>query len=508
MNPILQLHEISHHGRLATRVMIQNSKRYNSFKPAEKLSKKDLNPRVLDAEYAVRGLIPIKAEELREKLKQHPDSLPFKEIINANIGNPQQLKQRPLTFYRSVLSILQNPKLLDMDQYPKDVTNRARKLLNNIGSVGAYSHSQGVAYIREQIAHFITQRDNGIIAHPENIYITGGASEAVKSVFQVILDGERTSGVLIPIPQYPLYTAEITLNNATPISYYLNEQDNWSTNPHEIENLVQTSTKFGIAPKILVVINPGNPTGSVLTKNSIEEILTIAAKHGLVVIADEVYQENIYEGEFISFKSVLAQLQNEHAGLYDNVQLVSLHSVSKGVTGECGQRGGYMELVNFKPEVHEMFLKIQSISLCSVITGQAIVEMMVNPPKKGDESYELDQKERSALHTAYKSKAIALYEAFSKLENIELQKPQGAMYLFPKINLTDAIIRRAKELGLKPDEYYCLELLEHTGICVVPGSGFGQVEGTFHVRTTFLPPGQEWIDKWAKFHKEFFNKFR
>ncbi|ODQ61794.1 hypothetical protein WICANDRAFT_25680 [Wickerhamomyces anomalus NRRL Y-366-8] len=493
---------------LVTR-FIQHSKRHNSFFPAEKLTKKDLNPRVLGAEYAVRGLIPNKAEELREKLRHNPDSLPFKEIINANIGNPQQLRQRPLTFYRSVLSILQNPKLLETyHDYPKDVVHRARVLLSKIGSLGAYSHSQGVQYIREQIAHFITKRDGGAISLPENIYLTGGASDGVKAVFEVILDGERTSGVMIPIPQYPLYTAAITLNNATPISYYLNEHDNWSTNPHEIEELVQTSNKFGIKPKILVVINPGNPTGSVLSKTAIEDILTIAAKRGLVIIADEVYQENIFEGKFHSFKSVLSDLQHKHAHLYDNVQLVSLHSTSKGVTGECGQRGGYMELVGFKPEIHEMFLKLASISLCSVVSGQALVEMMVNPPKKGDESYELDQKERTAIHETYKSKANALYEAFSKLENIEVQKPQGAMYLFPKIILSESIIAHAKDLGLKPDEFYCLELLGNTGICVVPGSGFGQVEGTFHVRTTFLPPGQEWIDKWAKFHKEFFLKFR
>lgn len=491
------------------RGLIQQSKRYNSFTPADKLTKKDLNPRVLEAEYAVRGLIPNKAEELREKLKHNPDSLPFKEIINANIGNPQQLRQRPLTFYRSVLSLLQNPKLLESPtEYPKDVIHRARLLLTKTGSLGAYSHSQGVQYIREQVAHFITRRDGGVISLPENVYLTGGASEAVKAVFEVVLDGEKTSGVMIPIPQYPLYTAAITLKNATPIPYYLNEHENWSTNPHEIEELVDTSNKFGIKPKILVVINPGNPTGSVLSKTAIEDILKIAAKRGLVVIADEVYQENIFEGEFISFKKVLAELQDKHAHLYDNVQLVSLHSTSKGVTGECGQRGGYMELVGFEHEVHEMFLKLASVSLCSVVSGQALVEMMVNPPKKGEESYELDQKERAAIHESYQSKATALYEAFSKLENIEVHKPQGAMYLFPRIFFNDAIIDRANQLGLKPDELYCLELLEHTGICVVPGSGFGQVEGTFHVRTTFLPPGQEWIDKWAKFHKDFFLKFR
>lgn len=476
----------------------------STFTPAKKLTLQDLNPRVIEAQYAVRGLIPNKAEELKDTLKTHPHSLPFTKIINANIGNPQQLQQKPLTFYRSVLSILQNPSLLELDYYPEDVKARAQELLQNATSVGAYSHSQGISYVRDSISDFIAERD-GFPANPDNIYLTTGASDAVKSVLEVVLNGKQ-SGVLIPIPQYPLYTAAIALNNATPISYYLKEEDNWSTNPEEIEDLVVNAKKFGVDPKILVVINPGNPTGSILSRQSIEEILDIAAKHGLVVIADEVYQENVFEGEFFSFKKVLSELQ-QHSHLYDNVQLASLHSTSKGVSGECGQRAGYMELVGFSPEVHAMFLKLASISLCPVVTGQALIELMVNPPKEGDASYETDQAERKLIHESYAKKATALYEAFTELEFIEVQKPQGAMYLFPKILLNDKIIAKAQELGLEPDAYYCLELLQHTGICVVPGSGFGQMPGTYHVRTTFLPPGHEWIDQWAKFHKEFFEKF-
>jgi alanine transaminase len=477
------------------------------FTAAAQLTRKDVNKRVVAAQYAVRGLIPNKAEELREKLARDPESLPFDKIISANIGNPQQLQQKPLSFYREVLSILQNPSLLESDAFAADVKARAQTLLDKIGSVGAYSHSQGVAHVRKSVAHFITKRDDGAFANPNDIYLTTGASDAVKAIFEVLLTGEKEDGVMIPIPQYPLYTAAITLKNATPIPYFLQEEQCWSTDPHQIEQLVASANNFGIKPKILVVINPGNPTGAVLTRDSIKEIITVAAKHGLVIIADEVYQENVFEGEFNSFKSVLAELQHSHAENYDNVQLASLHSTSKGVSGECGQRGGYMELVGFKPEITELFLKLASISLCPVVTGQALVEMMVNPPKEGDESFERDQAERAAIHESYKSKAEAMYEAFSELENIEVQRPQGAMYLFPRIILNDSVKEAAAEHGLKPDEYYCLRLLEQTGICVVPGSGFGQVEGTYHVRTTFLPPGEEWIQHWANFHREFMLKF-
>lgn len=477
------------------------------FTPAPKVTLKDVNQHVVAAQYAVRGLIPMKAEELREKLTSDPDSLPFESIINANIGNPQQLQQPPLSFYREVLSILQNPKLLETDLYANDVKERAQKLLNAAQSVGAYSHSQGIAYVRHSVARFIQKRDNGVFADPSNIFLTTGASDAVKAVLEVLLTGEKDNGVLIPIPQYPLYTAALALKNATPIPYYLKEEQQWSTDIEHIDELVKSAKSFGITPKILVVINPGNPTGAVLTREAIREIIEVAAQNGLVIIADEVYQENIFDGEFFSFKSVLAELQNEHAEKFENVQLASLHSTSKGVSGECGQRGGYMELVGFNSEIKQLFLKLASISLCPVVTGQALVELMVNPPKEGDESFERDQAERKAIHDSYKSKAEAMYEAFSELENIEVQKPQGAMYLFPRIILNDVVKEVAESHGLKPDEFYCLRLLEETGICVVPGSGFGQVEGTFHVRTTFLPPGEEWIKHWATFHKEFMHKY-
>lgn len=481
-------------------------KRNNHMKTPAKLTIEDINPRVVKTQYAVRGLIPTRAEQLREQLIHDPESLPFNKIISANIGNPQQLNQKPLTFYRSVLSILQNPNLLNYDLYPLDVVERAKILLKEIGSVGAYSQSLGVPYIRKQIAHFISERDGSTQPDPNHIYLTTGASDAVKNIFKVILSGSPKDGVLIPIPQYPLYTAELPLSDATTIPYYLNEEKNWSVDIDEIKSIIKNAHTYDIRPKILVVINPGNPTGSVLKPEEIESILTIAAEYGLVVIADEVYQENIFDGEFNSFKKILVELQKK-SKFYDNVQLCSLHSTSKGVSGECGQRAGYMELFNFNQEIYDLFTKVASISLCPVITGQALIELMINPPKEGDASYELDQLERSKIHESYKLKAELLTKSFNELEFISCQNPQGSMYLFPKLELGENIIQVAEEKGLKPDEFYCLELLEQTGICVVPGSGFGQKEGTFHLRTTFLPEGEEWINQWADFHKQFFEKY-
>ena len=496
--------------RGATNLVTKVFQRCISFKPAPPLHAKDLNQLTLEAKYAVRGKIPIRADELRSKLEQDPQSFTFDRIISANIGNPQQLDQKPLTWYRQVLSILQYPKLLEVDNFfPADVVERAKSILNSVGSVGAYSHSQGDPHIRESVAEFISKRD-GFKSNPDNIFLTAGASAAVSYLLDTLSTSEKT-GFLIPIPQYPLYTATIALNNAVPVGYFLNEDQNWATDPAQIRDLIQQNKEKGIHIKALVVINPGNPTGAILSKEDISELINIAAEHGIVLIADEVYQNNVFEREFISVRKVLYEMRQSNPELYENVQVASLHSTSKGVSGECGQRGGYMELVGFTKEVKDVVFKLASINLCSVVSGQALVELMVNPPKKGDPSYELYHKETSGIHNDLRERSQKLHAAFNNMEDITCNKPMGAMYLFPKLNFSqekyEKLFQKAHEMELTVDELYCTALLEKTGICCIPGNGFGQVQGTYHLRTTFLAPGNDWIENWSKFHKEFVKAY-
>ncbi len=146
--------------------------------------------------------------------------------------------------------------------------------------------------------------------------------------------------------------------------------------------------------------------------------------------------------------------------------------------------------------------------LCAPVVGQCIVDCMVNPPREGEPSYDLYQQEYNTIFNDLKSRAQALHTAFGEMEGVECQNPQGAMYLFPKINLPPKAIEAAKEKGKNPDDFYCLELLDATGICIVPGSGFGQKEGTLHFRTTFLAPGTEWIGRITEFHKNFMDTYR
>lgn len=315
---------------------------------------------------------------------------------------------------------------------------------------------------------------------------------------------------MIPVPQYPLYTATLALLNATPVPYYLNEQDSWSTDiPQLREELVRAKSR-GIDVRCIVVINPGNPTGSSLREEDIRAVIDLAREENILILADEVYQTNVFGlNKFVSFKKVLSQAMAENPDQgYDRVLLVSLHSISKGMVGECGHRGGYFELVNFPPDVTAQIYKYVTITLCPSVIGQVLVELMVNPPKPGDASYELYQHEYNHIFGTLGSRAQALHEAFQKMEGVSCNAPQGSMYLFPTINLPQRFIERAQSMGKKPDELYCLMLLDATGVCIVPGSGFGQKENEWHFRTTFLAGGNDWIDRIMAFHEGLFEEHR
>jgi alanine transaminase len=264
----------------------------------------------------------------------------------------------------------------------------------------------------------------------------------------------------------------------------------------------------GTDVRAIVVINPGNPTGASLSEWDVEDVVKFAAEKKLVIFADEVYQTNVFIGKFHSFKRALRILQQKEPGKYDHVELASLNSVSKGMVGECGHRAGYFELVGWDQEVQAQIYKLVSIMLCPPVIGQCLLEMVVNPPKKGDPSHHQYHEEYNVIKNGLQQRATALYDAFERMEGVEVGEPQGSMYLFPTLRLPDKAIQAAKEAGKNPDDFYCLRLLDATGICVVPGSGFGQKPGTLHLRTTFLAPGTDWVDRWTKFHHEFMEKYR
>jgi aspartate/methionine/tyrosine aminotransferase len=444
----------------------------------------DIGRTVLETEYAVRGAIAARAAELERQ---------GREIIFCNIGNPQAFGQKPLTWNRQLLALCEYPELMNLapQVFPADVMEHARAVLAGTKhGLGAYSESQGVRVIREAVAQFITERDH-IDADPGAIILTDGASKAVQTVLRLLIDGPH-DGIMIPIPQYPLYSASITLYGGRIVPYCLDEANGWKLSRPMLEDSLAKAQAEGTRVKAICVINPGNPTGAVLDEANIAMIIEFATAHGLPILADEVYQENIYlpGDRFTSFAKV-------HSGLpTQDIALFSFHSTSKGLLGECGLRGGYFEYRNVPDDVAAQMLKLQSVCLCANLVGQAAIYAMVKTPKPGMPSYTLFAAEKRAILDSLKERAILLAAGLNGIEGISCNIVAGAMYAFPRITLPPG----------RTDSQYAMALLEQTGICVVPGAGFGQVEGTAHFRTTILPPAdkiQQVVAALGEFHRNF-----
>ncbi|KAJ8012245.1 hypothetical protein DPEC_G00066680 [Dallia pectoralis] len=466
-----------------------------------------MNPTVKKVEYAVRGPIVQRAVQIEQELRQGVKK-PFTEVIKANIGDAQAMGQQPITFFRQVLALCSYPELLKDNMFPEDAKNRAKRILQACGgsSIGSYSASQGIDCVRQDVAHYIESRDGGVPCDPDNIYLTTGASDGIVTMLKLLVCGEgpTRTGVMISIPQYPLYSAALAELAAVQINYYLNEDKCWSMDVSELERSLEAARKY-CNPKALCVINPGNPTGQVQSRQCIEDVIRFAAKENLFLMADEVYQDNVYADscQFHSFKKVLFEMGPQYS---DTVELASFHSTSKCYMGECGFRGGYMEVINMDPEVKAQLNKLVSVRLCPPVPGQALMDLVVNPPKPGEPSYNNFKKERTDTLKLLAEKAKLTEDILNTVPGITCNPVQGAMYSFPKISLPGRAIKEAMALGQVPDMFYCMKLLEETGICLVPGSGFGQIEGTYHFRMTILPPTDKLKILLAKV-KEFHEKF-
>ncbi|CAL8280641.1 unnamed protein product [Lota lota] len=470
-----------------------------------------MNPTVKNVEYAVRGPIVQRAVQIEKELREGVKK-PFAEVIKANIGDAHAMGQQPITFFRQVLALCSYPELLNDNTFPEDTKNRARRILQSCGgsSLGSYSASQGIDSVLQDVARYIERRDGGIPCDPDNVYLTTGASDGIMTILKLLVCGEDEgrTGVMISIPQYPLYSAALAELGAVQINYYLNEEKCWSMDLSELQRSLEEARRH-CNPRALCIINPGNPTGQVQSRECIEDVIRFAAKERLLLMADEVYQDNVYaEGcKFHSFKKVLFEMGPEYS---DSVELVSFHSTSKCYMGECGFRGGYMEIINMDPEVKAQLTKLVSVRLCPPVPGQALMGLVVNPPQPGEPSYNNFIKERTATLSALAEKARLTEEILNTVPGISCNPVQGAMYSFPSISISKAAIEEAAENNQAPDMFYCMRLLEETGICLVPGSGFGQKDGTYHFRMTILPPMDKLkvlLTKVKEFHQRFTNQY-
>ncbi|GBG32445.1 Alanine aminotransferase 1 [Hondaea fermentalgiana] len=446
-----------------------------------------MNEHLRKMEYAVRGEVPIAAGKIQKELSQGSKKYPFDKVLLCNIGNPQAVGTPPITFYRQVLALVDSPSLLAPEHrenlsklFTEAEIERAEELVANMpGGSGAYTDSQGTELVRKNVAQFIEDRD-GYPCDPDNIFLTNGASSGIQMLLTALI-ADPSHAILTPVPQYPIYSALIALFNGQAEGYYLDESKQWALTTEELNRTYEDSVAKGNEPRAMVLINPGNPTGSVLSYDDLCNVVRFCYKNKLVLLADEVYQENIYTEDrpFISVKSVVEDL-----GL--PIELASFHSTSKGFIGECGRRGGYMELCNFDEDVHAQIVKLASSGLCSNTDGQVMTDLMVRPPAPGP-SRDAFFNERDAILGSMQKKALMMERFLNDIPGVSCQPLSGAMYAFPSIELPAEFVENARREGKAPDTAYALSLLRNTGICAVPGSGFNQVDGTFHLRLTILP---------------------
>lgn len=467
-------------------------------------------------EYAVRGKIAIEADRISKELAEGTSKFPFDHIIYTNIGNPHAVQQKAITWPRQVMALLQLPDALGIDHpnasqmFPEDAIERARSMKKDLGGsgIGAYTTSKGVPQWRKDVAEFIEKRDGAAPGsiNIENIFLTAGASDAITMIMTALIK-DSSCGIMTPIPQYPLYSATLDLLGGHRVGYYLDEEKVWGLNMEELERSLADSKAKGINVVALVLINPGNPTGQVLSSDQVKDVVMFCARNNIVLLSDEVYQENIYrEGdEFFSSRRAADEL-----GLIKNdaIQLCSFHSVSKGVFGECGQRGGYVEMVGIDDDVVDILYKLAASKLCSNGTGQAMVSLMCKGPSPTDLSYASHEAEKKAIFEGLKERASKMSKGLDSIPGFSCQPATGAMYCFPSVQMPHGVLEASQKEGLSPDTIYSLDLLQSTGICVVPASGFGQKPGRYGFRTTFLSPeSKSAVESIREHYKTFCSKY-
>ncbi|NXX11328.1 ALAT1 aminotransferase, partial [Podargus strigoides] len=435
---------------------------------------------------------------------------PFTKVTRCHSGDAVVMGHQPLTFLRQVAAICAYPELLGTECLPEDAKRRAGHILRHLqgGSPGAYNLEYVSDTVATKVARYLEQRDGGIASDPRCCVPCSGTAAAIVDVLSLVVDEGAAvpTGVLVPVPGPPLHGAAAGLAGAVAVPYPLAEERGWALDTTALRRALQ-GARDRCHPKVLCVVNPGDPTGHVLSRQDMEDVVRVVAEENLLLLADEVQQERAFlpDRPFLSFKRVLGEMG---APFTSTVQLISFYSLSKGVGGG-GYRAGFFELVNIDPSVLKCFYT-WGMSVYPSILGQAMLETAMDPPLPSDPSYPAYEEHREGLRRLLAHNARLLQEVLAGTPAIRCQPLQGGARAFPRIQLPPRALRQARSLGLEPDVFFCQELLEETGIALAPGSEFGQPEGTHHVGLSLLLP-TETLERvlltLTRFHATFLHRF-
>jgi alanine-synthesizing transaminase len=348
-------------------------------------------------------------------------------------------------------------------------------MIRNLPNSAGYSDSKGIFGARKAVMHE-TQKQGIAGVTLDDVYLGNGASELITMATNALLD--NGDELLLPMPDYPLWTASTSLSGGKPVHYLCDEENGWMPNLDDIRAKITPRTKG------IVVINPNNPTGVMYSDELLKQIILIAREHGLVILADEVYDKVLYEGVK---HTALASLSTD-------VLTLTFNSLSKSYRS-CGYRAGWMVVSGDKKcatDYIEGLNMLSNMKLCSNVPGQWAIQTALGGYQSINELVGEGGRLRRQRDLAY--------ELITAIPGVTCVKPQAALYMFPKL---DPVI-----YPIKDDRQFFLELLKATRVMLVQGTGFNWPSPD-HFRIVFLPHEddlREAIDRIAKFLESYRNR--
>ncbi len=326
-------------------------------------------------------------------------------------------------------------------------------MIRNLPTSAGYSDSKGIFAARKAVMHYTQQQGiRGVTL--DDIYLGNGASELIVMATNALCDdGDE---LLMPSPDYPLWTAAVSLSGGTPVHYLCDEANGWMPDLADLRRKITPRTKG------IVVINPNNPTGALYSDELLTEIVAIAREHGLVILADEVYDKVLYDGA----------RHTAIGSLSEDVLTLTFNSLSKSYRS-CGYRAGWMVLSGDKKpaaDYIEGLNMLTNMRLCANVPGQWAIQTALGGYQSINELIAPGGRLRRQRDLAY--------ELITAIPGVSCVKPQAALYMFPRLD--------PKVYPITDDRQFFLELLQETKVMLVQGSGFNYPDQQ-HFRIVFLP---------------------
>jgi alanine-synthesizing transaminase len=348
-------------------------------------------------------------------------------------------------------------------------------MIRNLGNASAYSDSKGIFAARKAIMQYCQEKGiQGVTL--DDIYTGNGVSELIVLAMNALLN--NGDEVLVPAPDYPLWTAAVSLSGGTPVHYLCDESKEWAPDLADLRKKITARTKA------IVVINPNNPTGAIYSKEVLTELCSIAREHDLILFADEIYDKMLYDKE----KHVSL------ASLSTDVVTITFNGLSKNYRS-CGYRAGWMVVSGDKEMIRdyiEGLNMLSSMRLCANVPGQYAIQTALG----GYQSINDLVAEGGRLA---KQRDLA-WKLITEIPGVTCVKPKSALYLFPKLD--------AEMYPIEDDQQFVADFLKEEKVLLVQGSGFNWIKSD-HFRVVFLPHEdvlKEAIGRLARFLERYRQK--